>query len=534
MSFTPVPGMRVRTANYGLGTVVRATRAGAVVTLDRMGKLGIELPLSQLSPLDPVVHAAPPVPPAPVSAPSIPAVNGHHDPAPPPVDEPARPVPPPVVEQLESEGNTAAGASSAADAEADIEADAEADEREVSGEPESAQLPAFNDAIVEVDLGARRSVEALRFGVVPTESISEVTVGYQALERWVARQLPGGERERPSVSEVFGPFGTGKSHTMAAIRHIASARGFATAYVEVDGKGITLSDPASVLASLWRTIAAQDLESATPLLDLNLRALEKGRSLAIGALDKFERVQANLLTIDTLKRTSCIDQHGEQMELILACDDLATAIEARRTMAPDVSPRVPWGRGAEYPLTPMRLIGKEVFDRPDDFVECLIGYSALAKLAGYKGLVVTIDEFEVESAQLTRKQLERLEDVITTLGIWFGGRGKQKTGPLALFIATVGEEGHLGDEVVEMLVRKTSGDQYPLKKWTRAAHKKLAERIFNLYRRAYSIDGEFDESLASTVQDRLDEADLEGSGMVRAFIKGYVAELDATFGPMNS
>lgn len=73
-----------------------------------------------------------------------------------------------------------------------------------------------------------RSVEALRFGIVPRDEIDRLTVGYDGLRKWVTERLPDRDSGRPQVSEICGHFGTGKSHTMAAIRHIAAEDGYLT------------------------------------------------------------------------------------------------------------------------------------------------------------------------------------------------------------------------------------------------------------------------------------------------------------------
>jgi P-loop Domain of unknown function (DUF2791) len=476
MTFMPAPGLRVRTSRFGPGTIVRVTRLGAVVALDRMGRLEVDVPLDQMAVPDDgavaVVSRAAPLPPA---------YTPHSDTSP------------------------------------------------TLSSPTPLKKPAELDA---AQFRARCSVEALRFGIVPTHSIGDVTLGYEDLERWVAQQLPADARGRPKVSEVCGPFGTGKSHTMAAIRHTAAARGFVTAHVEVDGNSVSLSDPASVLRQLWRTLAAPGLEGPTPLVDLNLRAIERGRAQATSALAKFDRVQSNLLTIATLKRSNCIDKHGEMMETLLSCGDEVTATDVKRAIVSDASAGAIWGGYAELIVEPKRLIGLRTEDRPDDFVECLVGYSVLARLAGFQGLVVTIDEFEVEAASLAHEKLERLKGVIGALATWFSGRGPQKTGPLSVFIATVGQQGHLGDTIVDILISSSGGAQHPLKAWSRAAHRQLAEKLFALYCRAYSLESDFDHGLATRVQNSLDSSDVEGSGMIRAFIKRYVGELDAIHGPV--
>src|SRR4051794_28131537 len=86
------------------------------------------------------------------------------------------------------------------------------------------------------DIAARRAIEALRFGLVPQSAIEDLTLGFPALRDWTLANLPSALGDRPHVAAVTGPFGTGKSHTMAVIRYVAGREGYATARVEVDGQ----------------------------------------------------------------------------------------------------------------------------------------------------------------------------------------------------------------------------------------------------------------------------------------------------------
>lgn len=449
------PGSRVASQKYGTGTVVRATRIGAMVALDRLAGLQVEIRAAEL-----VAHAPDADSPSPAS------------------DVETHVVPP--------------------------------------------------KRLSAARFGARCSIEALRFGIVPVRSLAELTLGYEKLQWWALRQLPDAREGRPCVAEVCGPFGTGKSHTMAAIRHMVSARGYLTASVEVDGSNVSLSDPAVVLKQLWSTLQGADLESTTPLVDLNIRAIERDRAAAERTLSPFERVKTNLQTVAAMKLAKCIDKHGEHFENLLACGDDVTASGLKQEMQADFT-KAGISRW-DTVIDPKRLIGLAVDSRAFDFVECLLGYATLAKLAGFRGLVITIDEFEVES-HLSAQKHERLQDVLDALIYRLGTEGAGPAAPLTMFIATVGQGGASGDETVEALVEGTGGERFPLRNWPSDAQLLLAQKIHRLYCEAYDESNTFDVDLARSTQRALDDADIGASGQIRAFIKRYVAELDATYGP---
>ena len=181
---------------------------------------------------------------------------------------------------------------------------------------------------------------------------------------------------------------------MAAIREIAQANNYLTAHVEVSGNDVSLSDPEGVLRQLWPTTSGTSLESATPLLDVNLEALDNGKAQAANALADYDRVAANLAAISTLRRLDCLDPHVEDLEGFLSCGDALTASQLRAQLYDDVQRH--GGNWHSDPFALKRLIGRDLAERPTDFVNCLLGYSIVARRAGYKGLIITIDEFEVE------------------------------------------------------------------------------------------------------------------------------------------
>src|SRR5690606_20064932 len=50
-----------------------------------------------------------------------------------------------------------------------------------------------------------RTIEALRFGLVPAAAIERLTIGFAALKAWASSRLPHGHDGEPLVSEILGP-----------------------------------------------------------------------------------------------------------------------------------------------------------------------------------------------------------------------------------------------------------------------------------------------------------------------------------------
>lgn len=371
-----------------------------------------------------------------------------------------------------------------------------------------------------------RSVEALRFGIVPHDSVGRLTVGYESLRKWVLERLPDNNGQS-QVSEVCGHFGTGKSHTMAAIRQIAAEEQYLTAHVEVNGKDVTLADPGRLLYHLWATIAAAEVRSATPLIEANLRASERGYTHTQRRIQAFDRVTANFETVVALREFGHLDHFEHLLEDLMASNDSFPATDIRRMILSEFStPEL------KVRIDPKRMVGIPVDERPDDFANCLLGYAALASRAGFKGLVVTLDEFEVEYKAFGFSYIQpRVVDLLQVLGRRLSKADPKSGAPLALFIATVGQQGEEGDTHVRRLLDETGGEARTLRKWSSRELQQLARKIHDLYCEAYSRPEAFDDALAKQVEKRIEVSDADLAGHVRAFIKAYVAELDLQYGP---
>jgi len=371
----------------------------------------------------------------------------------------------------------------------------------------------------------RQAIEALRFGLVPPHSLDELTLGYDDLREWIVGRLPESHGGSPQASAVFGPFGTGKSHTMAVIRHVAERLGYLTAHVEVDGKTVSLAEPERLLHALWGTLHGADFTSATPLIDLYLRAIRAGRSAPTVAPRGIDRIHNNYLVIDSLHQRGMLDEHSYALDGILSCSNEHSASEVQRMITGNTRAR----SGANPTIK--RMIGNTVVDRPYDLVESLAGNAIVAQLAGLRGLVVTIDEFEVEQSQATRLRFERVERLLSVIHAYLQGDTDHRPAPLALFFATVGATGHVGDNVIEQLIGTAASTRYSLQPWSTEDLRNLAQRIHRLYCAAYEINETIDATLIEHVLSHMKTYSSDDSGLIRAFIKQYTAALDTRYGP---
>ncbi len=464
-TWVPKTGLLVTARTFGRAVVSRVTRNGVLVQLPEFGGLEVELAADELTPL-----------------------NTESD-----LEE--------QVMRVDSANNT--------------------DRLANSTEPDAVPLAG--------DVDARKSIEALRFGLVPKQGIEELTLGFADLQTWILSRFPCVRDGRPRVSSITGPFGTGKSHTMEVIRYLARREGYVVARVEVDGQTVSLSNPARLLHHLWATTAAEDFQSSTPLLDLYLKAINAGRPSPsiVRSQWNIDRIKHNYEAVQTIKRAGHIDKYANLLESLLSSSDEITAAQARSRLVSE--PNVSFGSYGPKPM-----IGNRVAERPSNFVEVLVGHAVIARLAGYMGLIITIDEFEVEG-MMSWTQYQRVTDLLDALTQYLRGDVVDyESAPFGLFFATVGDDLHEGDAAIRKMLGEDKGGYYHLQSWSPDQRSVLATRLHYLYCAAYGMKHEFDEAIVERIEDQLELSGYDDSGLIRAFIKRYIGTLDALYGPPNT
>ena len=237
-----------------------------------------------------------------------------------------------------------------------------------------------------------------------------------------------------------------------------------------------------------------------------------------------DRIHDNYLTIRHVMKSHLLDEFGPDIDAVISSRIGRTAAQVQKDLAghPAID------RDA---IHLRKMIGRKVDDRPYDFIESLVGHAMIAKLCGYRGLVITIDEFEVEYTGYTT-EFGRVRDLLSVLEQYLRGELDHEAAPLAIFVASVGQAGHYGDEILTKLSRITGSKAFVLQPMKAKDYKLLGQKIHELYRSAYGIKGAPKHDIVSKAQDEidLDYADQE-SGETRIFIKNLLARCDAMYGP---
>ncbi|WP_309119843.1 BREX system ATP-binding domain-containing protein [Paenibacillus sp.] len=377
---------------------------------------------------------------------------------------------------------------------------------------------------------AQRSLESLRFGLVPRSHVERLTIGYPELRGWMESSLP--EAGEPKAHLVTGPFGTGKSHAMELLRYVAEERNYLYARVELDGQSASLSEPGLLFQTMCRNLQFPKETPDLPVLALFEKAIARGHNVLSFPSKGMPWVKASLETVQLLKRSGQLEEYGFLVDSALTSGEEYAAGEAARELA-DASGL----RATHLRLKPP--VGGKPEVRPREWMEAFAGLALLSRLAGYSGILLAVDEFEVET-HIEPKRFDRtiglLSELLRYMEPYAKGQAAGDVGtavppaPLAVYFSTVGMN-TTGDAFLERLVALAGGTTYRLNHWTDHQRMELASRLYELYAKAYDMSEPYDERLSANVNQLLRKHGLEGSTLIRAFVKWYLGVLDMKYGP---
>ncbi|WAM30843.1 BREX system ATP-binding domain-containing protein [Caldicellulosiruptor naganoensis] len=369
-----------------------------------------------------------------------------------------------------------------------------------------------------------RVIESLRFGLVPEYYIDQLTIGFDQIKDVTEKILRKCESFLPVGFQVCGEYGCGKSHTLSVMRYIARKEGFFTLKVEVDGEGISLSNPSKLLNILFLSIQDNDIYSDYPLVSLFLKALLL-KNGSFEKLKRFETIQKYLNVITALAEVGLLDEYSYFIESLLTCSDEVSATDVNEMLSSAL-------RYSGYSNLKLKtLISRKVDERYFDFIEALAGIATLVAAAGYKGLMVTIDEYEVERIK-NPSNYKMVQDMLYVIGRYLSGGLNVPRAPLCIIFSAINQGGEKGDPDITRYISKTPENMFEVTKWSESQKIELLKKLHVLYCETYQLWSEFSlstgENLTKLIESKLPNSE---SRQIRSIIKWYLTLLDLQYGP---
>lgn len=221
---------------------------------------------------------------------------------------------------------------------------------------------------------ARQLVEALRVGIAPAQHVRELTIGLAAERESLAAALNQTHQQGGDVRAIIGEYGFGKSHLVELTAQEALARNFLVTTVSLDLGEMPPHRAFAIYTGLARNVRYPDTD------ELGLRPL-------LEKVEEFPQLRQQLhdlapaehdplnVTLDALHHLSSNRRQKAWQEWLMG---------GRRVSLMNKGLL----KGVKFPS--IYTVGNNA----RQIAYLLTGISALARLAGYSGLCVLIDEAE--------------------------------------------------------------------------------------------------------------------------------------------
>lgn len=221
---------------------------------------------------------------------------------------------------------------------------------------------------------ARQLLEALRVGVAPAQHIKELTIGLEAERARLAEGLVAAHQIGGAVRAVIGEYGYGKTHLVELAAQDALDRNFLVAAASLDLGETPAHRGFAIYSSLMHNLryADSDERGLEPLIERALNTPNWRDRLWTATTVENDPLDVGLYAINS---TASSRQRKAWREWLMG---------GRRTKA--MNKAAP--RGVKFPSI------YRVGHNARQLAYLLSGVSVLARLAGYSGLCVLIDEAE--------------------------------------------------------------------------------------------------------------------------------------------
>ncbi len=277
--------------------------------------------------------------------------------------------------------------------------------------PHMAETTADSTPTASSTLAPAATLEAMRLGVVPRIDLSAFTVGRDAQMRLVSDDLHRAQLRGGATRTFLGGYGTGKTHLLECIANRALQRGFVVTRAVLDPEETAPCHPKRVYRELIRSIEYPDQPGGRGrgLRPLFERAINSPEALDGFLVDESTRPRDTLDDGAHLYLTPALRYFRA-----LAADSSIRPEEKRRALGLlfDWLEGHPTISNMEIDRALPRLVGRQgrIYSMMDYrpwariYGYILSGLSALVRRAGYRGLVVLVDEAEFYSLLSTQNR----------------------------------------------------------------------------------------------------------------------------------
>jgi len=357
---------------------------------------------------------------------------------------------------------------------------------------------------------ARQTLLALRLGQSTPDSVRDLSVGMEDVNVECQHALDRAAAGEMSFLLIASPYGMGKSHALAHLRQLAHAVHMATGSVVLDGVGVSLCAPMTVLAALARNIEFPD--DNPDGLSQRLAALVRTKDT--------ERLKLSgcPLLYDVLRRVDAAQVEDPNMWEVIE-DFLSLEVGAGEV------------RSRAGLVVPALKVVRH--DRPRRCAELIWEWARACCVTNARnGLVIMCDEADVDYAQSGRSKNER-EQRYELFRAWREIAMEQRAlGCGGLVVAIAITPGTTDSDPIDGLRTELGPclNTIRLREPTISELRDLGKRLCKLYGEAYGLgEDRLSASSALVEQCIADLARSSNERNPRRFIRHLLEKLDTTY-----
>lgn len=249
----------------------------------------------------------------------------------------------------------------------------------------------------EKRLEARRTIEALRYGLVPARRIRELSIGLEEERESLQTAFVNTKERGGDVRVVLGEYGAGKSHFFELAAQEALSNNFIVATTSLDLREVPPNRPQRIYLSLMRSLRFPDSPETglVPLLD------------KIVSLPHYSQIQDSIK--GTFFATALHNYSLMRNTPNEALESLLDWMSGEKIIIGDVRRNAAF-KSKEFQIKSL----SQLTTAADQYCYLLNGWGWLAEQAGYAGLAVFIDESEHYSL-LTQRGKEKADNFFKAL-----------------------------------------------------------------------------------------------------------------------
>jgi len=231
---------------------------------------------------------------------------------------------------------------------------------------------------------ARMGISALRLGQVLDSQALQLSVGTERIQTRLKEALARAQSERPTCLLVDGAWGRGKTHALTLLVALARRENMAVASAVMDGIAVSLSEPMLLMEEIASSLRVPGSAVGDSLGQLLRRAKRDGKISTLRAQGALTVADA----LDGLPAAAFDDPEGLQcIEDYFSFALLPTQVKAKLRLL-----------GYEMLSAAPSLRARAVDDRPRAFSVMLRNWAQFLSVMGARGLLVVLDELDVEYA----------------------------------------------------------------------------------------------------------------------------------------